>query len=389
MITSLPLGVADVLALAFFLCVWVVFSLAAEGRIVRRISLTQAMNAQREAWMQTMARRELRMIDTGIMAGLQQGTAFFASSALVAVGSCFALLGATDQVISVLSDLPFIAPARGVFETKTIGLIGLFAYAFFKFGWAYRLFNYCSILIGAVPVLRDGATQPARDHDRGQARGAHEHPGGQAFQRGAARRVLLDQLSRLVRRPACARAVDAAPGHRAGAAAILLGGAPGADRSASFRSRKRPIDPAGQPVSDQSHPFAERDRRLLQRIDGIVEEQPDALPRPTCGNRPATAERRNPPFGTAPSRAACGRPRSPAAMSGRPRARQTPGEHRVLIGVAGPVFQNQPIGRNAERRQQARRGRAIALAFKDIVPMPPLTTTRASGKRRARIAAST
>ena len=117
------------------------------------------MNAQREAWMHTMARRELRMIDTGIMSGLQQGTAFFASSALVAIGSCFALLGATDRVLAVLSDLPFYAtPARGVFETKTIGLIVLFAYAFFKFGWSYRLFNYCSILIGAVPVLRDEAT---------------------------------------------------------------------------------------------------------------------------------------------------------------------------------------------------------------------------------------
>src|SRR4029450_8557969 len=85
--------------------------------------------------------------------------AFFASSALIAIGSCFALLGATDRVLAVLSDQPFIAqPARGFFETKTIGLIVLFAYAFFKFGWAYRLVHYCSILIGAVPVLRDGVT---------------------------------------------------------------------------------------------------------------------------------------------------------------------------------------------------------------------------------------
>ena len=157
---SLPLGVADAFAVAFFLGAWAVFALAADGRLVQRTSLTQAMNAQREAWMHVMARRELRMIDTGIMSGLQQGTAFFASSALVAMGSCFALLGATDRVLAVLSDLPFYAtPARGVFETKTIGLIVLFAYAFFKFGWSYRLFNYCSILIGAVPVLRDEATQ--------------------------------------------------------------------------------------------------------------------------------------------------------------------------------------------------------------------------------------
>jgi uncharacterized membrane protein len=156
---SLPLGIADMLALAFFLAAWIVFALAADGKIVRRISLTQAMNEQREAWMHTMARRELRMIDTGIMSGLQQGTAFFASSTLVAMGSCFALLNATDRVLAVLSDVPlFEEPARGVFEIKTIGLIVLFAYAFFKFGWAYRLFNYCSILIGAVPVLRDGVT---------------------------------------------------------------------------------------------------------------------------------------------------------------------------------------------------------------------------------------
>jgi uncharacterized membrane protein len=76
---------------------------------------------------------------------------------LIAIGGCFALLGSSDRVLAVLADLPFFTqPARGVLETKAIGLVVLFAYAFFKFGWSYRLFNYCSILIGAVPVLRDG-----------------------------------------------------------------------------------------------------------------------------------------------------------------------------------------------------------------------------------------
>ena len=37
----------------------------------------------------------------------------------------------------------------------------LLAYSFFKFGWSYRLFNYCSILIGAVPLVRDEATHSA------------------------------------------------------------------------------------------------------------------------------------------------------------------------------------------------------------------------------------
>lgn len=162
MTDSLPLDTADALALAFFLAAWILFAHAVDGRLVKRMSLTQAMNAQREAWMHTMARRELRMIDTGIMAGLQQGTAFFASSALIAIGGCLALLGASDRVLAVLADLPFFTqPERGVLEIKAVGLVVLFAYAFFKFGWSYRLFNYCSILIGAVPVMRDGAGHAA------------------------------------------------------------------------------------------------------------------------------------------------------------------------------------------------------------------------------------
>jgi uncharacterized membrane protein len=159
---SFPLDFYDGAALFFFIAVWVLYSYAADGRLVRRVSLTQAMNRQREIWMRTMARRELRMIDTGIMAGLQQGTAFFASSSLIALGGCFALLNASEQVLVILADLPFVnAPARGVFEFKVLGLIAMLAYSFFKFGWSYRLFNYCSILIGAVPVLRDEASHTA------------------------------------------------------------------------------------------------------------------------------------------------------------------------------------------------------------------------------------
>lgn len=154
---SMPVSNADLAALAFFIAVWVFHGLAADGRLFRRISLSKAMDIQRMAWMRVMAERELRMIDTAIMTGLQQGTAFFASSSLIALGGCFALLGSRDLVHSVLSDLPFVAePPAGSFELKVIGLISLFAYAFFKFGWSYRLFNYCSILIGAVPMARGG-----------------------------------------------------------------------------------------------------------------------------------------------------------------------------------------------------------------------------------------
>jgi len=174
----------DLVALAYFLVGWVVFANATQGRLFSRPTLTSLMNRQREDWMRTMARRDLRMIDTGIMMGLQQGTAFFASSSLLALGGCFALLGSTDQVIAVLGDLPTTDDiARPVFEAKVFGLIAILAYAFFKFGWAYRLFNYCSILIGAVPIVRDDTDDA--DIERAVMRAARMNQlGGKHFNAG-------------------------------------------------------------------------------------------------------------------------------------------------------------------------------------------------------------
>ncbi len=36
-----------------------------------------------------------------------------------------------------------------------VGGLALFGYAFFKFGWSYRLFNYCTILFGGIPMVHD------------------------------------------------------------------------------------------------------------------------------------------------------------------------------------------------------------------------------------------
>ena len=125
------LSTADLGALALFLIAWLLHTLASDGRLVSRVSLTTAMNVQREAWMRTMAEREIRIVDTAIMSGLQQGTAFFASSSLIALGGCFALLGASDRVLEVLSNLPLGgAPSRSAFQIKVLGLVLILAFSF-------------------------------------------------------------------------------------------------------------------------------------------------------------------------------------------------------------------------------------------------------------------
>ncbi len=147
----------DYLAIAWFALAWVGFSFATNNHLPHgRVSLTTAMNQHRKRWIHVAARRDLRMIDTAIMAGLQNGTAFFASTTILAIGGCFALLGATEEVLRVADDLPIpLVADRALFELKVFGLITIFAYAFFKFGWSYRLFNYSSILFGAIPMKDD------------------------------------------------------------------------------------------------------------------------------------------------------------------------------------------------------------------------------------------
>lgn len=153
----------DYMALALFAGLWAAFSaLTGNTRILPRPSLTQLMAERRREWIRNSLLRDLKMIDTQIMAGLQNGTAFFASTSIFAIGGCFALLGASQQAETVFQDLPFVmSGGRTAFELKVCGLTAIFGYSFFKFGWSYRLFNYCTILFGALPMTQDAQDNPA------------------------------------------------------------------------------------------------------------------------------------------------------------------------------------------------------------------------------------
>jgi uncharacterized membrane protein len=155
---------ADYIAFGLFAFLWLTYSWITAGRGARyfpRSSLNQAMAERRQHWIYNSLGRDLKMIDTQIMAGLQNGTAFFASTSIFAIGGCFALLGATDQVEAVFREFPFVAyGGRTVFELKVAGLTVMFGFAFFKFGWSYRLFNYCTILFGALPMMDEARMDP-------------------------------------------------------------------------------------------------------------------------------------------------------------------------------------------------------------------------------------
>ncbi len=146
----------DLTALILFAIVWLVLEIVLEYSPMQKHSLAGLMAVERKNWAQVLAERELRMIDTQIISGLQQGAAFFASASILAIGGCFALLGSTDTALQIYRDLPIATEInRSLWEIKVLCLSFILAYTFFKFGWAYRLFNYCGILIGAVPVYHE------------------------------------------------------------------------------------------------------------------------------------------------------------------------------------------------------------------------------------------
>lgn len=153
----------DDFAICLFLALWLGFSWLTDGkRNLSRPSLTHLMGKYRRAWLRNSLSRDLKMIDTQIISGLQNGTAFFASTTIFALGSCFPLLGAADRMKEIYATLPsYFQEGQSAFEFKVVGLAAIFAYSFFKFGWSYRLFNYCSILFGAVPMPREAAGRSA------------------------------------------------------------------------------------------------------------------------------------------------------------------------------------------------------------------------------------
>jgi uncharacterized membrane protein len=140
----------DLLAFAFFVAAWGGYHYAIE--FGSRSGLNVSMAEYRMRWMAEMSRRDNRIVDANIMTSLQNGTAFFASTSLLAIGASATLLRASDDAVKIAADLPFgIAATRTLWEVKVIGLLFIFGYAFFKFAWAYRLFNYAAVLVGATP----------------------------------------------------------------------------------------------------------------------------------------------------------------------------------------------------------------------------------------------
>ncbi|WP_068115575.1 DUF599 domain-containing protein [Tropicimonas marinistellae] len=135
-----------ILALASFGIGWVI-----EHPFGKRLSTSILMRRYREDWMRAFVTRQPRIFDSGILDSLRQGTLFFASSSMIAIGGGLALIGNPQPLRDVASDLTQSQTPEAIWEIKILLILLLLSSAFLHFVWAHRLFGYCAVLMASVP----------------------------------------------------------------------------------------------------------------------------------------------------------------------------------------------------------------------------------------------
>ena len=142
----------DLIGLVVFAVCWWGYPWYAERRERHRPGLVQLTNRYRYEWMRQMLARDLRMVDTALINTLTQSSVFFSSTTVLILGGLLALVGTSETMQTALGKLPGAVPtSEQVWELKLLLLVAIFVYAFFKFTWSMRQFNFAGILVGAAP----------------------------------------------------------------------------------------------------------------------------------------------------------------------------------------------------------------------------------------------
>ena len=130
---------------------WIVLGWMIEHPGAKHPSVTILISERHRDWMKVLVTRESRIFDSQILGSLRQGTAFFASTCLLAIGGVLALAGNTEPLRGVAAEVTDMAVPVVIFQLK-LALVGLFiTNAFLKFVWANRVFGYCAVMMAAVP----------------------------------------------------------------------------------------------------------------------------------------------------------------------------------------------------------------------------------------------
>ncbi len=148
----------DAIALLAFLAIWLTYNLLFDGWLRRPGSINAKMIAVREVWMIRLLRRENRIVDATLIGLSIRSATFFASTTILVIAGLIGVVGTAERVYGTTAKLSVLlqGSSQALFEVKVFLLISIFVYAFFKFTWAIRQYNYFSAVIGSAPDDQDG-----------------------------------------------------------------------------------------------------------------------------------------------------------------------------------------------------------------------------------------
>lgn len=181
---SLPvIPFLDILAFGWFMAMWVGYTLFADRLGATRRPATQVMHEYRVRWMERMLDRDNRMADVQIVVAHMRSGMLFASITILILAGVMTMLGNLGKAREVASNLSFAVEAsREMWEIKVIVLMLIFVYAFFKYAWCLRQFNFALVFIGAAPLPEEVNARERKDYPERGARLVDR--GINAFNRG-------------------------------------------------------------------------------------------------------------------------------------------------------------------------------------------------------------
>lgn len=160
------LSPADWGALALFLCGWFGYSWYADRAARSEQGLRGVTSQLRLDWARQMVVRENRITDAALTGNLMTSVSFYANTTIYIIAGLIAVAGTLDQLMTFTRDLPFARQTtKAILEAKLFLMIAIFVFAYFKFTWALRQYNFLSILIGGAPD-REGPPDALERHAR-------------------------------------------------------------------------------------------------------------------------------------------------------------------------------------------------------------------------------
>lgn len=152
------LSYIDWWALGWFLFSWIGYTFFAKIKQSTKPTIANQLAANRQYWLKQMIKREVRIADITSLGILQRNVTFFASTTIFIIAGLLTVLGSTEQAIQLISALPWLETiSRAEWEIKIILMVVIFAYAFFKFTWAIRQYNFAIVLFGAAPTAQSSS----------------------------------------------------------------------------------------------------------------------------------------------------------------------------------------------------------------------------------------